>query len=107
TDPGLLLGLLLASRVVTAVLLQVTLLAGGLDLVGDVGPAHTDEVVVLGLQAVIGILSEPCGFGHGSSFVSSCRQAGCNGASSDGCGKCPVPGLATDAAAPGRRKQPS
>src|SRR5699024_7603183 len=76
----------------TAVLLQVTLFAGGLDLVGDVGPAHTDEVVVLGLQAVIGILSEPCGFGHGSSFVSSCRQPVATAQARMGAGKVRSPG---------------
>src|SRR5699024_5202900 len=68
-NPGFLLGLFLTGRVVTTVLLEVALFAGGLDLVGDLGPSHIDEVVVLGLQAVIGILRQPRGFGHGSSFV--------------------------------------
>ena len=57
-DPGLLLALLLAGGVVAAVLLEVALLASGVDLRGDDG-AVRDQLVELVLEPVVGLLGQP------------------------------------------------
>src|SRR5690606_6851532 len=51
-DPPLHLALLLARRVVAAVLLEVSLGAGGLDALGDLGASGPGQVLELGLEAV-------------------------------------------------------
>src|SRR5215212_5457285 len=70
-DPDLLLALLLLGGVVAAVLAEVALVSGGLDLLGDLGPAVPREVVTLGLQPVVRLLGQPGdvlgGLGHGLS----------------------------------------
>ena len=64
----LLLALLLLGRVVPAVLPQVALLAGRLDLLGDLGARGTRQVLQLGLELVVRLLGEPgdvlAGLGH-------------------------------------------
>src|SRR6266567_5002587 len=71
-DAGLLLALLLLRRVVTAVLAQVTLVPGRLDLLGDLDAAGPGEVVQLRLEPVVRLLGKPgdgviAGLGHGYS----------------------------------------
>nr|BFF12037.1 hypothetical protein GCM10025699_33400 [Microbacterium flavescens] len=61
-DARLLLALLVLRRVVAAVLLEVALLASGFDALRDLLPAGGREVLELGGEAVVGILSEE---GHG------------------------------------------
>ncbi len=51
-DPALHVALLVLGRVVVGVLLEVALLAGAFDLVGDLDPAAGGEIVELGLQPV-------------------------------------------------------
>src|SRR6266516_1793793 len=69
-DPPLLLALLLAGGVVTAVLPQVTLFASGVDLRGDHGPMR-DELVEFGLQPVVRVLGQPRPLAIGHSAISS------------------------------------
>ena len=57
-DAGLLLALLLARGVVAAVLLEVALLAAGVDLGGDDG-AVRDQLVEFVLEPVVGLLGQP------------------------------------------------
>src|SRR6266849_1759801 len=71
-DAGLLLALLLLRRVVAAVLAQVPLVSGRLDLLGDLDTARPGEVVQLRLEPVVRLLSEPgdgvvARLGHGYS----------------------------------------
>ena len=73
-DPRLHLALLVLGRVVAAVLLQVALFAGGLDLLGDVDAPGPREILVLGLQAVVRLLRQPgdvliARVGHGFSLL--------------------------------------
>ena len=58
-DAGLLLALLLLGGVVAAVLAQVALLAGLLDLARDLGTALAGEMIELRLEAVVGLLGQP------------------------------------------------
>ena len=59
-DAALLLALLLAGRVVAAVLLEVALLAAVVDLLGHRGPV-VDERLQLAGKAVVGLLGQPGG----------------------------------------------
>src|SRR5699024_8185387 len=58
TDAGLLLSLLLAGRVVSAVLLEVALFAAFVDLRGDDGTIG-DQTVQFRLEPVVGLLRQP------------------------------------------------
>ena len=64
-DPGLHLALVVLGGVVVAVLLEVAELPGGLDLAGDVDPTDRGELVVLGLEPVVGLLGEVVRLRHG------------------------------------------
>ena len=67
-DARLDLALLVFGGVVAAVLLEVALFAGGLDLLGDVGARGTAQLLELGAQPVVGLLGQPRGggcVGHG------------------------------------------
>ena len=75
---GLLLALLLLGGVVAAVLAQVALLAGLLDLAGDLGAAPTGEILELRLEPVVRLLGQPgdtAGLGHGGLRSGACRPA--------------------------------
>jgi len=58
TDPGLHLALLLLGGVIAAVLLDVAFVAGGLDLLGDLGATLAGELGQLALEPVIGLLGQ-------------------------------------------------
>jgi hypothetical protein len=73
-DPGLDLALLILGRVVAAVLLQVALVAGRLDLLRDIDAPRSGKVVKLGLEPVVRLLGQPgdglfARLGHGHSLV--------------------------------------
>ena len=73
-DPAFLLALLLLGRVVTAVLAQVSLVAGSLDLFRDIDAPLHREIVELGLKPVVRLLGKPgdafiARLGHGHSSV--------------------------------------
>ncbi len=79
-DSGLLLALLLLGGVVSAVLLQVALIPSRLDLLGDVDPALTGEVIQLGLEPVVRLLGKPgdsvvTSLGHKHSSKSAVRRS--------------------------------
>ena len=65
SDAGLHVALEVLGGVVVAVLLEVTELAGRLDLAGDVDASDRDQLVVLGLQPVVGLLGEVMRLRHG------------------------------------------
>src|SRR5712691_370594 len=79
-NAGFLLALLLLRRVVTAVLAQVTLVPGRLDLLGDLDTAGPGKVVQLGLEPVMRLLGQPgdgviARLGHG--YSSHAVRTGC------------------------------
>jgi hypothetical protein len=82
-DPGLGLRLLLARRVVAAVLLQVAFFAGGADTGDDLAPDGTAQVVELRLELVEGVLRQPdgvlfaAGLGHGEELLCLSGTGGC------------------------------
>src|SRR5699024_4294010 len=76
TDACLLLALLVTRRVITAVLLQVTLVAGGFDLLSNLCTTRSGEMLEFLRQTVKGFLGQPCFFlgdflGHDFSFFGS------------------------------------
>src|SRR5262249_56689760 len=73
-DPPLVLAFLFLGGVIPAVLAQVPLFAGRLDLLGDVNASLSGEVVEFGLEPVIRLLGQPgdavfARLGHGHSSV--------------------------------------
>ena len=85
-DPALHLPLLLLRGLVVAVLRQVAQLAGHLDLAGDLDPAASGQVLVLGPEALVGLPGELGRVSHGRSSVVRRPRI--------------VPGLDPDGAAP-------
>src|SRR5215469_3235202 len=80
TDPGFLHALLILGSVISAILSQVTFLPCSLNLLRDLDPARTGEVVELSLQPVVRLLRQPgvgvvARLGHGYSSV-SCGGSG-------------------------------
>src|SRR6185437_5961940 len=104
-DAGLLLALFLACGVVATVLLEVALLASGVDLRGDDG-AIRDQLVELVLEPVVGLLGQPGHLrvhGHHSSsgpVVHPRARAGPSGRAPDAAVRVVCPG---SAAGPGAR----
>src|SRR5229473_1918849 len=83
-DARLLLALLLLGRVVAAVLPQVALVSGGLDLLRDLHTRGAGQIVELRLESVMRLLGEPgdilARLGHGYSLP-ACERMRSAGAS--------------------------